>query len=242
MAPTEKSGPRNPVSRLFRILVEARWFFTFSASVCATIVGISLTFGINSCRERQRSQREMRKSMLQAVDNLGERFEDARRWVDIIDNETALYSMADSRFREGKEVDDSIVHELYNNLPFIRLAAYDHEFEKVFRQSYQMWELLNSNDSLMFYISQCYDGLNMVENTCEELSDGLIATLGTINAGKDFFRKDEREWVMTLLEDPQFQYYMSIRRVKAEVASKILNEAEEDYRRHVIPLSEQLRK
>lgn len=47
----EKKENRDFFVRLFRLLVETRWFFTMTASGTATIIGISLTFGINSCRE-----------------------------------------------------------------------------------------------------------------------------------------------------------------------------------------------
>lgn len=222
------------------MLVEARWFFTFSSSVCATIVGITLTFGINSCRESQRVKKEMQKSMLQAVDNLRERLEDARRWVDIIENENRLYSIADSLYMNHLEVSDSLCDEFYNSLPYIRIAAFDHEFEKIFRGSYQLWQLQTGNDSLTFYISQCYDGLNMVEQTCSSLTDEMIEQLGVINAEKHFYRLQPREWTLTLLSDPGFQYFMSVRSFKASLADYILGQALEDYETHVLPLSENL--
>ena len=116
---------RNPVSGFFRMLVEARWFFTFSASVCATIVGISLTFGINSCRESNRVRKEMEKSMIQASDNLAERIEDTRNWVNVIARENRLYEMADSLLSINGEIPDSVSLAFYNALPYIRLSAFD---------------------------------------------------------------------------------------------------------------------
>lgn len=228
---------RNPFSRAFRLLVETRWLFTFSASVCATIVGISLTFGINSCRESQRVRKEVRKSMLQAVDNLKDRLEEARRWVDIINNESRLFEVADSMYTSSGRVSDSICMEFYNSLPYIRISAFDHEFEKIFRGSYQLWQLQKGNDSLTFYISQCYDGLNMVEQTCQELTDGMIEQLGAVNAEKHFYRAEPVKWTTTLVSDPQFQYYMSVRHFKASLADYILWQTYDDFENHVIPLS-----
>lgn len=225
----------NPVKRVFRKMVEARWFYAFSASATATIVGISLTFGINSCRERQRAAKEIRKSMVQAVDNLSERLEDAGRWLDIILSENRIYEQADSICRAGEEPGDSLLMEFYNAVPYIRVASYDHEFEKIFRGSYQIWQLQNSSDSLTYYISQCYDDLNIVETTCQSLTDEMIREVGEINKTKDFFRAEPREWAMTLLRDPQFQYFMSVRMVKADVATQILESAESDYRDKILP-------
>lgn len=235
------SGHRNFAGAFLKKLARATWFSAFSASVCATIVGISLTFGIDSCIEHRREKKEMQKSMLQAVDNLGERIEDAQRWVEIIENENRLYEISDSIYSITKTLNDSLCREFYNSVPYIRISAFDHEFEKIFRGSYQLWQLQSANDSLAFYISQCYDGLNMVEQTCQTLSEGMVEQIGAVNAAKHFYRTEPREWTLTLLSDPQFQYFMSIRKVKASVAAYILQQVIEDYDANVVPRSNALR-
>lgn len=227
--------------RLFRMLVEARWFFTFTSSLCATVIGITLTFGINAYREAKRTKREMQKSMLQAVDNLKERFEDAEDWVNIIQTQDSIYNVADSLYRIGAVIPDSVCEEFRYTMPYIRIASFDHDFEKIFRGSYQIWQLQSRNDSLVFYIGHCYDCLNLVENTCEKLTEGMLEQIGIVNNTKGFYRDEPRQWTMALLSDPRFQYYMSVRKVKALVATDVFRQALADYETNVLSRSESLR-
>lgn len=229
------------ILRFFRMLVDARWFFTMSASAIASILGISLTFGINSCRENMRVKAEVRKSMLQAVDNIKERFDDAHEWIEIIDNQNRIYSKADSFYVAGRELPDGVCIEFRYTLPYIKISAFDHEFEKIFRGSYQLWQLQTRNDSMTYYIGACYDALNTVESTCEDLTSGMIERIGIINSAKRFNRADPRQWTMALVEDPDFQYYMSVRKAKAQIAKDILTQAQNDYTANVVPRSEALR-
>ena len=239
-----ESGSRrgNPVSRFFRMLIEARWFFTFSASATATIVGISLTFGINSCRETRKARREMEKSLIQASDNLAERMEEAEKWIEILASEDRIYERADSILTLTGSLPDSVSVEFYNSLPYIRLSSFDHEFEKIFRGSYQLWQLQNRQDSLIFYIGQCYDGLNIVESTCDAMTEGMLEQIGIINSENQFYRSPSHEWTRSLVSNPRFQYFMSVRTVKINVARSILSQVKTDYESHVLPLSESLRK
>lgn len=218
-----------------------RWFSEMTASGLATVIGIGLTFGIDSCVTRQREKKELRKSMLQAVDNLGERFDDTQIWLDRILNQNRVYEIADSIFFSTGSLPDSLCEEFRYTMPYIKVSAFDHDFEKIFRGSYQLWQLQNNNDSLVYYISQCYDGLNLVENTCQNLTEEMIEQIGIINAAKHFHRLSPREWTETLLNDPQFQYYMSIRWGKATMASRIMQMAREDYDNNVVARSERLR-
>lgn len=236
----EKGGKGNAGMKLFRLLVEARWFFAVSASCVATIIGITLTFGINSCRENNRVRHEMEKSMLQAADNISERFGDASEWLTVIENQNRVYRTADSLYSAGAQLSDSLCLEFRGTMPFIKISAFDHEFEKIFRGSYQIWQLQNRNDSLAFYIGQCYDGLNTVEATCENLTEGMLEQIGIVNATKGFYRMSPREWTLTLLADPQFQYYMTVRRVKTAIASEILKMALQDYETNVLPRTRRL--
>lgn len=234
-SPTDREPRRLRRLRRYGLLAE------MTVSVIATVLGIGLTFGIDGCVERRRQQEEMRKSMLQAVDNLGERFDDARKWVDRISAQNQAYREADSLYQAGAEVPDSLCEKVRYTLPYIKISAFDHEFEKIFRGSYQLWQLQNRSDSLAYYIGQCYDGLNMVETTCQALTEGMLEQIGAVNAVKGFHRLPPREWTLALLGDPQFQYYMSVRRVKGAVAAGILEAATADYEANVIPRSERLR-
>ena len=179
--------------------------------------------------------------MLQAVGNLGERFQDTEEWVDIIETQNRVYAVADSLYVNGLELPDSLCEEFRYTMPYIRLASYDHDFEKIFRGSYQLWQVQNSGDSLVYYISQCYDGLNIVESTCEELTESMLETIGAVNESKEFYRLNPREWSMALLADPSFQYYMSVRRVKADIISYIFSQAKTDYDVNVLTRSRQLK-
>lgn len=238
---SHKKRRRNFLSRGFDRLVEARWFFAMSASMVATITGISLTFGINSCRENRRKDDEMRKSMLQAAENLSDRFNDAQEWIDIIELQDRVYSRTDSIYFSGEELTDSICEEFRYSLPYVKISAFDHEFEKVFRGSYQLWQLQTATDSLAFYICLCYDGLNTVEKTCEYLTESLLEEIGNVNVDTHFYRSEPREWTVTLLENPRFQYYMSVRRVKAMIAAHILKMAKGDYENKVVWRAEKLK-
>ena len=220
---------------------ENSWFSAMTASGIATIIGIALTFGINSCLENRKIMHEMQKSMLQAVDNIDERFEDAQKWVEIIENQNRVYRQADSIYTAGGELPDSLCQAFRYTMPYIKISAFDHEFEKIFRGSYQLWQLQNRSDSLSFYIGQCYDGLNMVESTCQSLSESMLEQIGAINAVKHFHRLSPREWTIALISDPGFQYYMAVRGVKAAIVADILMQAREDYDTNVVVRSNKLR-
>lgn len=238
----DKPRPRKSfLTVFFQKLIEARWFFAFSASGCATIVGISLTFGINSCRENRRVKHEMHKSMLQATDNIGERFENIDKWMSKIQAQNRLYEIADSLLSENAQLPDTLCEEIRYTLPYVRLTAFDHEFEKIFRGSYQLWQLRNNNDSLTYYLGECYDGLNTVESTCDELTTGMLDEIGLINAETSFWRKEPPDWTRILLTNPRFQYYMSLRRGKTGIALDVLEQTREIYTKKVLPLSEKLR-
>lgn len=212
-----------------------------TASTLATVIGIGLTFGIDGCVERRRERNELKKSMLQAVDNLGERFSDAQIWMDRILEQNRAYEIADSVYYSSGTLTDSLCEEFKYSMLYIKVSAFDHDFEKIFRGSYQLWQLQNQNDSLVYYISQCYDGLNLVENTCRTLTEEMIEQIGLINASKHFHRLSPRQWTETLLTDPQFQYYMAIRWGKATMASRILGMARGDYEHNVLPKSDRLK-
>lgn len=231
------SSPRRNWKRFRRW----RWFSSVTASTLATVIGICLTFGIDGCVQRNREKKELVKSMVQAVDNLGERFEETQQWMDKLLMQNREYETTDSIYFSGTQLSDSICEEFRNKMLYVKISAFDHDFEKIFRGSYQLWQLQNQSDSLVYYITQCYDGLNVVENTCQELTESMVEEIGYVNAEKHFHRLSNRQWTETLLNDPRFQYYMSIRWGKAYIASRILERAREDFEKNVLPRSEKLR-
>lgn len=236
----DSPGNGRPLRRVRRRLRGRLWFAELTASTLATVIGIGLTFGIDSCVRQNRERQELRKSMLQAVDNLGERFEDTRLWMDKILAQNRVYVTVDSIYYATGDIPDSLCLDFRKTMPMIKISAYDHDFEKIFRGSYQLWQLQSASDSLAYYISQCYDGLNGVETTCKNLTEELVEQMGVVNASHHFVRQSPREWTLSLLTDPRFQYYMSTRRAKAMLASSILDAAEEDYRQNVVPRSRAL--
>lgn len=237
-----EGGKGNIITRLYRALLNARWFYAVSASTVATILGISLTFGINSCRENRRVKKELRESLVQAINNLEERFADSQEWMEIINSQNRIYQTVDSINREGEEIPEDLCIEFKSTIPFVKISAFDHEFEKIFRGSYEMWQHQSQSDSLVYYISQCYDGLNIVERTCDQLTESMVEKLGEINVSENYFRLPPREWTLALINNPGFQYYMSTRRVKAAIASAILEQAKNDFDTNVITRSKFLRK
>lgn len=230
-------------SRRRRRLRRGRWWSDMTASGIATILGIALTFGVDSCVTRARERKEMRESLVQAVDNLKERFADTGEYMEIIEMQNAVYVTADSIYRLGALLPDSVCEAFRNTMPYVKISAYDHEFEKIFRGSYELWQLQHSSDSLAFYIGQCYDGLNTVETTCQKLGESLLEKIAVVNASKSFFRSEsDREWTLALLDDPEFQYYMAVRRVKAGITSEILKAAKSDYETNVVKRIEKTHK
>lgn len=231
---------KNPIASFFRLLVETRWVFTFSASATATIIGISLTFGINSCRERQRVRGELEKSMVQASENLLERLEETHEWVEIIQRENRLYELADSFLKADGDIPDSVVTDFVNSIPYIRLSAFDHDFEKIFRGSYQLWQQYNSNDDLRYYIASCFDGLNVVEETCQEMTDEMLTQIEEINKTDNLFLLPKKDRINLLLKSHHFRFFMAVRAVKMQIAANILEEVQSEYDTYVVPLVKEI--
>lgn len=217
------------------------WKLELIVNVLATIIGIWLTFGIDSCVDSRREKREAVRSLLQAVDNLGERFEYTQEWIDIVENQNHVYHIADSINVAGGRLPDSICDRFRMTMPYVQISAFDHDYEKIFRGSYQFWQLHNNDKNLVFYISQCYDGLNLVESNCREMCDGMLQQIGICNASKQFYRMDNRRWTLTLLNDAGFQYYMAVRGVKSSITANIFRQARNDYDSIVMKRSERLR-
>lgn len=230
-----------PANRWRQRRSRGSWFLNLTASTLATVIGIGLTFGIDGCVQRRKESEVRRKSMLQAVDNLGERFDETQQWIDKLLAQNNLYEYADSLYSAGANLPDSICEQFSNTMLYVKVSAFDHDFEKIFRGSYQLWQLQTRSDSLVYYISQCYDGLNVVENTCETLTENMVEQIGIINADKHFHRLSARQWTETLLSDSRFQYYMSIRWGKAYIADRILQRAKEDYDKNVLPRCAELK-
>lgn len=231
----------NPSGHTWRRIRAGGWFAELTASTLATIIGIGLTFGIDAWVTKEKERKELNKSLLQAVDNLGERFKDTQYWMEKIEGQNRIYEIADSIYTATGDLPDSICQQFRYTMPYVKVSAFDHDFEKIFRGSYQLWQLQNNSDSLVYYIGECYDMLNTVETTCQTLTDGMIEEIGVINAAKHFHRLTPREWTLALITDSQFQYYMAIRWGKTLLASQLLEESLEKYDAKVILRSKHMR-
>lgn len=198
------------ISDFFKKLVEYRWFYTFSASATATIVGISLTFGINSCRDNHRKRAEAEDSVMEAVGNISIRSEQVRQWCDLLEEQNRIYLTADSISRSGAEIPDSVCVQFREVLPQLQTYITDHGFEKVFRESYQLWQVLEQ-DKLTDLINGCFEILDYTEPMCQDLLGSMITQMEECNAVTPFVGRDSRFFTEAMLARPQFRFYMSLR-------------------------------
>jgi hypothetical protein len=200
----------NPISRLFHKLVEMRWFYTFSASCTATIVGISLTFGINSCRENRRVQSEARQSVVQAVRNLHNRSELIDNYLDIISGQDSIYSLVLDMHHEGTAIPDSTAEYFFNSMLSFKINISDKCFEKIFLGSYQLWQELNQNE-LTGIISAAYSITGMLEDYCESNNRQLVQEIKQCGISTNFPNEPYQNMVKTLLDNKNFCFYMTTR-------------------------------
>ncbi|MGN0191208.1 MAG: hypothetical protein ACI39U_06085, partial [Candidatus Cryptobacteroides sp.] len=153
----------------FHKLFENRWFCSFTASATATVVGISLTFGINSCRDQRHKIMEAEKSVMEAVSNLSIRIDQVGEHIGLLEEQNNLFCYADSLFESGAGIPDSVCVMFKDIMPRIQTYVSDHGFEKVFRETYQLWQVLDQN-KLTNLINGCFEILNYTESLSEELT------------------------------------------------------------------------
>lgn len=201
---------RHRIKGFFGKLIEYRWFYTFSASATATIVGISLTFGINSCRDNHRKRAEAEESVMEAVGNISIRAKQMRQWCDLLEEQNRIYLTADSIYRSGTEIPDSVCVLFRETLPQLQTFLTDHGFEKVFRESYQLWQVLDQK-KLTDLINGCFEILDYTEPLCQELLESMLSHMEECNRETPFVGRDSRFFTEAMLARPQFRLYMSLR-------------------------------
>lgn len=204
------------IKRFFRKLVEYRWFYTFSASATATIVGISLTFGINSCRDNHRKKTEAEESVMEAVGNISIRTEQTGLYVGILEKQNEIYQLADSIYQSGAEIPDSICVKFKSTLSQIQTTISDHGFEKIFRESYQLWQVLDQKE-LTDLINCSFEILNYTETLSTDLIDSMLEQIVMCNEDTPLPGTDARFFTEAMLRRPQFRFYMSLRFGKVEM-------------------------
>lgn len=210
-----------PVSRLLDRLWENRWLYTFTASCMATIVGISLTFGLNSCRETRRARQEARESIIQAVENLHSRSLDIDDYLETISLQDSLYLEVSNLWYSDQQVPDSLVVAFGKALFSIRSNSSDQSFEKIFRESYQLWEVLDQ-DELTEMIRSAYVETNELEEYCISHNQMLQQKLEDCEFG-NFMWKSKGEILEKVKENEKFGYYMAIRNACTQ-GFKVVNE------------------
>jgi hypothetical protein len=216
------SKKQNPLSRLYHKLCETRWFYTFTASCTATIVGISLTFGINSCRESHRTKQEAQESVMQAVENLHNR-------ADLIDDVLQHTALQDSLYltilaydRNNIEISDSLAAECAGTMLSDFDTFSDTSFEKIFRESYQLWQVLG-HDELTDKISMGYSVVNHIEDFCQSSRLALFQKLDDTDFKETLWSGDTHEIIDILVNNRKLHFFM-VNRYKN--TKSFLNEAE----------------
>lgn len=110
------------------------------------MTGISLTFGLNSLRESYRKKSEAKQSIMQALDNINDRIEQSHVWIRNLSIQDSVYRIVDDLHRTGKNIPDSTCVEFASQMPLMQVYLCDHEFEKLSRESYQLWQILDHKE------------------------------------------------------------------------------------------------
>jgi hypothetical protein len=216
---------KNPLFKLIHRLWENRWLYTFTASCTATIVGISLTFGINSCREKRRARTEARESIIQAVENLHSRSLMIDDYLEVINLQDSLSQEVSIMWHSDQSVPDSVVTAFVQSLFKIKTYPTDQSFEKIFRESFQLWEVLDQDD-LTEMIRDAYITTNALEEYCLSHNQTLQQKLEDCELGNFMWMSINDIWEK-LMADKKFCYYMALR----YICTQTVNVVNEDHHR-----------
>ncbi len=201
---------KNPMKRLFRKMCETRWFYTFTASCTATIIGISLTFGINGCRETRRAREEARESIIQAVDELHSRARKVEVGMRTILVQDSLFFIVNDMGDTGVEAADSTKNEFCNALFSWKDTRAHKSVEKIFTESYQLWQVLDQ-DELTELIGQAYDLINMLEEFKDKHTRQLFEEIKQCELSPRFINESWEGMYDKLLSNSEFCFYMTMR-------------------------------
>lgn len=217
-----------PGKSLYKKLIEARWFYTFTASAMATIVGISLTFGLNSLREHNRQKTEAKLSIMQALDNIDDRIDQSHGWIQGLSAQDSIYQVVEAMYRSGIEIPDSTCAEFAARIPLMQVYLCDHEFEKIFRESYQLWQILG-HDELRDKMTGCYELLNYIETTGKDVQKANLDLLAECNRTSPLNVTDYRKFTYELIRNPQFTFQMTFNRANIFVMKQLEQQLEDLY-------------
>lgn len=209
-------------------LLEARWFYTFTASAMATIVGISLTFGLNSCRESNRKKSEAKQSIMQALDNINDRKNQSHSWIEGLSLQDSIFQTVNEMHRTGAAIPDSTCMEFAAKIPLMQVYLCDHEFEKMFRESYQLWQILG-HDDLRDRMTGCYELLNYIEETGKHIQTANFEVLAECNRTTPLDVSDYRKFTDELIDNPQFTFQMTFNRGQIYVLKQLERQLDDLY-------------
>lgn len=216
------------IKKFYKKLLDARWFYTFTASAMATIVGISLTFGLNSLRESNRKKSEAKLSIMQALDNIDDRIDQSHGWIQGLSSQDSIFQVVDEMYKSGVAIPDSTCMEFAGRIPLMQVYLCDHEFEKLFRESYQLWQILG-HDELRDKMTGCYELLNYIEDTGKQIQKSNFEVMAECNKTSPLDIADYRKFTYDLVGNPQFTFQMTFNRGNIYILKHLENELEALY-------------
>jgi hypothetical protein len=205
---------RKIFSKIYHKLIETRWLFTFTASCTATIVGITLTFGINSYRENRRVEQEARESIMQAIENLHLRAD----YIDIVFSDLAcqdsLYNEVRELYSTNQEIPDSLSRAFLSSLLQYRPEIGNTSYEKMFLGSYQLWQELDK-ECFTYGLSAAFALSNSLEEYCHYHHQQIYIEMQKCTGIGKSFRDHSNimDKTKALMESDEFCFYMYSRAI-----------------------------
>lgn len=205
---------RNPFSKIFHKLIETRWLFTFTASCTATIVGITLTFGINLYRENRRVEQEAKESISQAIENLHLRAD----YIDIVFSDMSyqdsLYNEVRELYSTNQTIPDSLSRSFLTSLLQYRPEIGNTSYEKMFLGSYQLWQEIDK-DCFTDGLSAAFVLANSLEEYCHYHHQQIYEQMQKCTGLGKSFRDHSSiiDKIKALMDDDEFCFYMYSRAI-----------------------------
>jgi hypothetical protein len=216
----------NLVAKFYNRLKETRWFYSFTASCAATIVGISLTLGVNSCSESRRARRVARESIVQAVDNLHTRSEQIDSYLRNISRQDSIYDVVADLYNSGATIPDSVADEFLNLIFSVQFNIADKGFEKIFLESYQLWQELDQNE-LTSMITSAYNMTDFLENFCQSHNNQMLQEIKQCGLEANFLDDEAAETTKQILSSKDYRFYMNTRSLHTK-GMNVANEVHHD--------------
>lgn len=207
----------NPLKRFIRLLIDNKWFFTCTASGMATIIGISLTFGLNSCREKQRRHKESVMLIERTIVNIENRAKKVNAAINILtDYGKTLNTICEDYQADPQSiVSDSVVDKFVDAIGTSWFFVNDRSVEQIFLNSYESWNVIGDLATAE-RIGLCFDQLNYLEGECYRLFDNMDNVVRNCNTSKGIMDMDRADFVKALIEDRDFRFTLMQHELKTE--------------------------